>query len=336
VTRAFDDLTPAGQSRRLRALAYKALYAYDLDARRVSFTARAFNSVFRVDGADGASYALRIGPALRIHADGCEALEAAWIDALRRDIGFPSPAVIRTRDASADAWVRVDGVPEPRSCVLFEWVSGRPLRQQMSADLVRRVGELTAVVHEHGAASASADASVLSSNAPVGAPSGALVADRVLSFLAPKRLEELRPAYGSVLEEAVDRAQRTLDALWKHPARGPHLLHGDVQPSNVMVSRGNVTLIDFQDLIWGFEIQDLVFALLAFDQFEDAQAYRNAFRSGYEARRSWPEADPETIAALGAARHLNILNFGLSMRKPGLDTFVARHADRVARWMTNG
>jgi Ser/Thr protein kinase RdoA (MazF antagonist) len=174
----------------------------------------------------------------------------------------------------------------------------------------------------------------LSSNASADAPAGALVADCVLYFRTENRLEELRPTYGSVLGEAVDRAQQTLDALWKRPPHAPHLLHGDVQPGNVMASRGKVTLIDFQDLIWGFEIQDVVFALAALDHFDDAAVLMDAFRSGYEEVRPWPDAAPETVEALHAARHLNVLNFGLSIRRPGLETFVAGHADRVAEWMS--
>ena len=334
VSRAFSELTPTGQIRRLRALAAEALREYDLGVRRISFAAQAFNTVFRVDAADGSAYALRVSPELRIHTDGCEALEAAWIEALRRDIGFATPAVIRTRDASADAWVRTDGVPEARSCVLFEWVVGGRLRDRMSAEAVRRVGELTAILHDQGGSHASADASAVRSHASADAPVGALVADHVLYFRAENRLDELRPTYGSVLREGLDRAQRALDALWRSPPHSPHLLHGDVQPGNVMVSRGKVTLIDFQDLIWGFEIQDVVFALLAFDRFEEAPAYKDAFRSGYEAVRRWPDVDPETNAALRAARDLNVLNFGLNLRKPGFETNVTRHAGRVADWMS--
>ena len=54
---------------------------------------------------------------------------------------------------------------------------------------------------------------------------------------------------------------------------------------------------------------------------------------GYEERRRWPEADREVVAALTAARHLNVLNFGLSVRAAGLDEFVARHAGAVVDWM---
>ena len=70
-----------------------------------------------------------------------------------------------------------------------------------------------------------------------------------------------------------------------------------------------MTLIDFQDLIWGFEMQD------DSDRGRGARhagvpALEAAFRAGYEAVRPWPEPTPRPSAALRAARHLNILNFG--------------------------
>jgi Ser/Thr protein kinase RdoA (MazF antagonist) len=320
--RRFDELSVRGRSGRLRIVALEALRDYDIDVKRCSFVARAFNTVFRVDGANGSAHALRVSPDLRIHADGCEEAEAAWVAALRRDAGLPVPQVIASRAGSVVTWVSVPEVPGLRSCVLFEWVGGRRLRECMSADLVRKTGALMAIVHDQASVYASA---------PV---SGALVADRVLYFRAPRRLAELRPTYGSLLDDAVDRAQRVLDDLWRSPPHRPHLLHGDVQPGNVLVARSAaVTLIDFQDLIWGFEVQDASIALHALGRFDDAPGLMADFRDGYSSVRTWPEADADTAAGLRAARHLNVLNLGLNVRGPGLDEFIARHAAPVVEWM---
>lgn len=324
VVRGFDELTPIGQQRRLRLLALDALREYDIDVARCTFVARAFNNVFRVDATDGSRFALRVSPSGRIHAEGCELVEAAWVATLRRDAGLPVADVIEARDGSVVVWASAAGIPEPRSCVLFEWVPGRRLRECLTVDLARKTGALTAAVHEHGAAYAGDES---------GPPAGALVADRVLYFRTPGRLDELAPTYGSVLTDAADRAQGTLDDLWRNPPHRPHLLHGDVQTANVMVQRGEVVLIDFQDLIWGFEVQDVGFALRSFEYLEGGDAYSSAFRAGYESLRAWPEADRETWAALRAARHLNILNIGLSLGWADVDTFVARHAAPVVDWM---
>ncbi|HTD49145.1 MAG TPA: hypothetical protein VK771_01010, partial [Acidimicrobiia bacterium] len=59
----------------------------------------------------------------------------------------------------------------------------------------------------------------------------------------------------------------------------------------------------------------------------------DAFRRGYETVRDWPDAAPDTVAALGAARHLNLLNFGLNVRGPDLGPFIVRHAVPVVEWM---
>jgi Ser/Thr protein kinase RdoA (MazF antagonist) len=305
----------------LEALAVAALREYDLEIERCSFAARSFNTVFRVDATDGSSYALRVSPSLRIHADGCEVAEAAWLAALLRDVGVAVPQVIPARDGSVLVWASQAGVPEARSCVLFEWVGGQRLRERLGADLVRRFGELSAVVHEHAAGYLTEP------------PAGVLVADRVLYFRAPPRLGELRPAYGSLLDDALSRAQQALDELWHDAPHRAHLLHGDLQSGNVMVSRNAVVLIDFQDLIWGFDVQDVSMALLALEQHGDTGSWSEAFRAGYEAVRPWPDADPATLAALRAARHLNILNYGMSVDGPDTEAFIARHAAAIREWM---
>ena len=112
------------------AIARAALRAYDLDVVECEFAAHAFNTVFRVDVADGTQYALRVGAELRIHADGCEELEAAWVNALHAT-GVPVARVVAARDGAMV--VDVDG----RRCVLFEWVPGRPLRDDPTPELVR-------------------------------------------------------------------------------------------------------------------------------------------------------------------------------------------------------
>jgi len=72
------------------------------------------------------------------------------------------------------------------------------------------------------------------------------VADRVLYWLVEDRLSELTPTYGSLFLEARDRAQQTVDSLWRHPPHRPHLIHGDLVPSNVIVSGARLTPIDFR------------------------------------------------------------------------------------------
>jgi Ser/Thr protein kinase RdoA (MazF antagonist) len=289
------------------AIAREALARYDIEVADVTFAAQAFNTVFRVDAADGAAYAMRVGAALRIHADGCEELESRWLRELHAE-GLPVVHVVATREG--ESVVTAGG----RRCVLFDWVHGDSLRVRVTPELVHAAGVVLGSVHAE--------------DAGVGAvaPLGALAGDRVLSFLVPNRLDELEASLGTRFTDAVERAQAALDALWRDPPHPPRLLHGDVNQGNVLVDGDRVTLIDFQDLFWGFEIQDVTIPMLALP-------FADAFRAGYETVRRWPEAAPETVAALEAARHLNVLNFGLCGDRPRLDAVVARHAGPIAEWM---
>jgi Ser/Thr protein kinase RdoA (MazF antagonist) len=291
----------------LLGVARDAVRAYDIEVVDVTFAKQAFNTTFRVEADDGSAYALRVGPALRIHADGCEELETAWL----LELNGAGLRVVVPVAARNGAFVVSAG---ERRGVLFEWLPGRSLREHATRDFVRMAGTALARLHEQPAGDRT------------DAPAGALAGDRVLSFLAPFRLGELEARVGTPFGAAVERAQSGLDALWRKPPHPPRLLHGDVNLGNVLVDGAGVTLIDFQDLFWGFEIQDVTIATMA---LPDA----DAFRAGYETVRPWPEADGETIAALKAARHLNVLNFGLSVGKPGLDEFVARLAGPIAEWM---
>ena len=139
-----------------------------------------------------------------------------------------------------------------------------------------------------------------------------LTADRVLYWHLENRLHELGP----MILEAFDRATAGIEALWAAPPNPPQLLHGDLTPSNVMVGGDHLIPIDFQDAIWGLDVQDLSLSLVSLDHIDSSGDLRAAFRSGYESVRRWPDLSPELLDTLCAARRLHQLNLSLMLRKP--------------------
>ncbi len=91
------------------------------------------------------------------------------------------------------------------------------------------------------------------------------------------------------------------------------------------------TFIDFQDLQYGFDIQDLGITLDALAPHGTEAV--DAFIAGYVGVRPWPALSPEMLATLAAARSLNQMNLGLHLQKPGIAEFLDHHAVRVAQWM---
>ena len=184
------------------------------------------------------------------------------------------------------------------------------------------MGVIQARLHDHAAA-----------YTPPEIPAG-IVAERVVYFGNTSLLASYESAHGSMFIEAIERVQAHLDVLWKTPPHRPHLLHGDLGPQNIMRHRSVLTPIDFQDLQFGFDLQDVAITVADLRRvFHDASLIESLV-AGYRSVRPWPLTDEPLEQALAAARSLNVINLGLNLRRPGLQEFIDRHSALVAEWMT--
>jgi Ser/Thr protein kinase RdoA (MazF antagonist) len=195
------------------------------------------------------------------------------------------------------------------------------LRSRMSGRQAAALGRLSARLHQDAAAWA-----------PPGATS-VLRADRVLYWLIPERLSAAGSVFGfgTLFPDAVARAQTVIDSLWRSPPHPPHLVHGDLTPSNVIVSAGGgLVPIDFQDIVMGFEVQDLSVTVAMLRRWPDGARLAGAFRSGYAECRPWPDVSPALFESLIIARLLHTMNLTLNFADPdGLESYVAERAERV-------
>ena len=266
-------------------MALEALRSYDVAPQRVRLAAESFNSIFRVTTAS-AVYALRVGSVLQIHPEGTAAVEAAWHRRLRQQ-GVYVPDVLANMDGELATLV-TDGRAGhgPRVCILFEWVAGRSLRTCMTERRSAALGRLSARLQQDGAAWS-----------PPGAED-VLRADRVLYWRLPDQLAAAgsRFGFGTLFVDALARAQSVVDSLWQSPPHPPHLVHGDLTPPNVIVSPLNgLVPIDFQDAVWGFEVQDLSITVAALRRWPNGDRLIDAFRSGYSECRDLAGCLPGSV-----------------------------------------
>jgi Ser/Thr protein kinase RdoA (MazF antagonist) len=322
--RPFDQLTDRGRLARLCRLGADALAAWGekSPAAPMTVVGQSFNTVFRVDerGTGGdQTRALRVSPAFRIHTAGTEEAEARWVEDLHRD-GVETPRLFRTIDGAAAAQVERPDVPGVRTCTLMEWANGTPLVGAMTADRAANMGRLAATLHAHTAG-----------RQPT-ATTDVLVADRVLYWQLDDRVSTLS-GFGSLFVDALDRASRSVHALWNDPSGQRQLVHGDFTPSNVLVDGERITPIDFQDLVWAMDVQDLAITRSSYLRLERTDELWSNFRAGYEHVRPWPQLDSALWDALVAARRLHVLNLALTVRNAELEEYVARAADFFREWM---
>jgi len=276
-----------------------ALAHYDLVDPHVEFLTASFNSIHRVD-AGGRGYVLRVGSTHRIHRRGVAEAEDALTTAARA-AGVRAPRLVRTRAGAAA--VEMDG----RECVLFTWVDGAALRRPAAVADAAELGAIAALLHTMPA---------------VSRPSGALDArSSVVLFEIPDRLDEAGPQYGSLFADARDRARAAIDTLTGER----RLLHGDLTLNNVVRGPDGLAAVDFQDLFWGHVEQDLAHSLFSLARDDDGGRLTGAFRASYERISPWPFIDPGLLVA----RRLQLVNLALTMRRDGVDEYVARHASAL-------
>jgi Ser/Thr protein kinase RdoA (MazF antagonist) len=317
--RSYDALTRTGQLRRLRPLTVAASARYGITCRRLTFVADSFNVVFRIQSTTGNEYLMRVAPPLRIHPHGTAHAEAAWLDAIQRDTGIPVARVIKSGD-DLTVTAATEGVPQPRTCALFTWIQGRPASLRVTPAIARQAGALLATLHSQAS----------DWNDPVAR--SAPLANRVLYFDDERCFDRLG-RHRSLFAESCERAQATLDRLWAAPVRPPHLLHGDFTPNNLVIGPCGLVPIDFQDLIFGLEIQDVAISLHPFSARPNGAELAAAFQAGYQGLKPWPVEDEATLHDLFAARRLLMTNLALNLNKPGQDSYVEWMAGRLASWM---
>ncbi|HYN47931.1 MAG TPA: phosphotransferase [Candidatus Nanopelagicales bacterium] len=329
----FHELTVRGRARRLRGAVDAALAHYPLDVVRVRLIINETNGIFRVDTSDGARHVVRVGLGGEIAHSAREVFaETEWLAALAAETDLPVPIPVATRDGAPFVTVEVPGVPDPRNVVVFSWLEGRPLGERLTTPTMRAYGALSARLHAHGAAHRPSSPDVLPRY------------DRLNPFDEPFVVFEaehplVTPARRAVFAAAAEVVADEIDAL-RRSGEPMRVLHGDLHPWNVMASRRGLAPFDFEDLMWGWPVQDVATSLY-YLQGPDLEGWVTSFRDGYETVAPWPECRSGQVATFMIGRALVLANDLLitpewqSGAAPYLERYEARFrtflADRPIR-----
>lgn len=318
----YYDLTNRGRARRLRQLAIAALADYDLDVKSVRLITNAFNGIFRVDAEDGHKYVLRVcrpdeteNGLLQLRS------EMIWLAALRRDTDLQVPEPLVTRRGEYVSTTQVDCVPEARHCVIFSWLPGRDLDEQLNIEALEQFGALVARLHRHAAEwTPPAAFSIRRYDTPFPFELPILFDDAHRAMLPLARRE--------LFASTVERVQAAINHLQASGAP-MRVLHGDLHRWNAKFYRGRVSPFDFQEILWGWPVQDIAITLYYFHGEAEYPAWRAAFQRGYERLAAWPEAYPGEIDLFIAARGLMLANGLLTDVDPEWRAETPRYFERT-------
>jgi Ser/Thr protein kinase RdoA (MazF antagonist) len=282
----------------LLPVALAALEHYPLDVTAIEPLADQTNALFRIRTSNLGTRVLRVGVggAVRHPASVIES-EMMFLEALGSETDIAAPHPTRNRSGALVTLVPDPDTGETRTCVVFSWMPGLVLATALSAEAMEQFGRTAAALHRFGVAF----------RPPIGFTipryASAFPYDRpVVLFDSPLVGEAVRRrcrAMAGKVEEAIERlAQR----------EKPGIIHGDLYAWNAMLHEGTVGLFDFEEMLWGWPVQDVAGTFFTLWQHPQLEDFFVAYRRGYETIGEWPERVPGEITMFMAARSLMLAN----------------------------
>jgi len=338
----YEQLSRAGQTRRMRRLATTALAAYPFTLARVVRLAQGWNATFRVDGVDGARYALRIhrpdGPTTAMVRS-----ELMWLAAIRRDTDLVVPEPVPTNDGDLVTVVADPDIPEPRTCDLLRWIDGRFIHRGLTPAHLHRVGAFMGHLQAHGQRWP----------LPDGFTRGRV--DNITRF-AGTRKDNLSPEVaahaadlvvrvhsargGPIAHAVLDMARAARNSLAGVPEVSG-LMHADLHQENFLFAGVRVGAIDFDDCGFGSYLYDLAVTLSELTHRPGYRELRAALIAGYRTVRPLTAEREQLIGAFIALRFLQLAMVIVETRENPMfrDTWagaVAWHLDWLERYLASG
>ncbi|MBN2004514.1 MAG: phosphotransferase [Anaerolineae bacterium] len=269
---------------------------------------------------------------LRIYSDEETTLrenqaEMFWLDALKRDTDLKITEPIARRDGEYITLASVPGVPENRRCVLFNWIPGRPLENHLSAETYYLYGQALAKLHNHAAA--------LNPLPPAINPKKwdkvFYYPDEPVVYNTPEYAHLFSMERVDLLDRVIERANTVFESLFADKD-GQILIHGDLHYWNVHFYRGELYVIDFEDISLGYPVQDVAVTLYYGRGREGYAAWKAAFKQGYSRLRKWPVEDERTIETLMAARTAMFINY-VARIDPSPEEYIDQKCEALAHFL---
>jgi len=319
----YDQLTPRGQILRLRQLCIKALEDYPIDVARVRYLTTESTTMFRVDARDGSKYVIRLYSELDSSLAENET-EMFWLSALARDTDLRVTQPVARTDGELLTFISMDGVPGEKRCALYKWVPGVQLEKHISPRTYHQLGAIMAKLHNH------AETLRLPEHInPKRWDKVFYYPDEPVVYNTPKYSHLFTPEQIAIMDRTIAHVDPFLERLYRENG-GAILVHGDLHFWNAHIYRGQIYVIDFEDVLLGFPAQDIAICLYYLRNNENYDDLARAFQNGYATERDWPSFSQSDLHTLWMGRMANFANYAAQVDEPdGAREFISARCQEL-------
>ena len=134
-----------------------------------------------------------------------------------------------------------------------------------------------------------------------------------------------------IIDNVIERADEVFEKLFAN-RDGQIIIHGDLHYWNVHVHRGELYVMDFEDINLGYPVQDVAVTLYYGRQREGYLQWKNSFEKGYCSIRDWPVESEKTIETLMAARTVMFINY-VARVNPSPQTYIEDRSEDLQQFL---
>ena len=285
----------------LALLANEALGLWDLPtgskARLINVSE---NETFLVEAPDGFKSILRIHRE-DYHTETAIACEHAWSRSLNEEGGVKTPDILPGRNGSTIQSATSTALGQKRYLAMFEFVEGsEPDQQDDLTGGFEELGEIAAKTHLHS----------IDWERPE--PFERLVWDLDTVFGKEATWGNWRdgPNIGRRTRQVLEQVEATVIERLTQYGRGTDrfgLIHADMRLANLLITKGETRLIDFDDCGLGWLMYDFAAGISFMEDDPRIPELKQAWVRGYRSVRPLSEEDEAEITTFVMMRRLALL-----------------------------
>ncbi len=285
----------------LSLLANESLELWDLPAgSKARLINVSENETFLVEAPDGFKSILRIHRE-DYHTETAIACEHAWSRSLNEEGGVKTPNILPGRNGSTIQSATSTALGQKRYLVMFEFVEGsEPDQQDDLTGGFEELGEIAAKTHLHS----------IDWERPE--PFERLVWDLDTVFGKEATWGNWRdgPNIGQQTREVLEKVEATVIERLTRYGRGTDrfgLIHADMRLANLLITKGETRLIDFDDCGLGWLMYDFAAGISFMEDDPRIPELKQAWVRGYRSVRPLSEEDEAEIPTFVMMRRLALL-----------------------------
>ena len=287
---------------------------YDFsDRTRFSLLSESENKVYLIDDPDSAAnYVMRVNSGrLAYHTPASIASELMWLMALGSETDIVVPKVKAARDGSLVVTLSATDLDKPRHASVYSFLPGVEPPEDDLLPGFRRLGEISAGMHNHAKAWTPAAAFKRHAWSP-----DAILDDR-LDWGRWQNGVEVSTEVERLLTRVDRTVRRRLGAL-PQDRNVFGLIHADLRLANLLVQGDTTAIIDFDDCGFGWYLFDLAGALSFLEERADAPDLIASWLEGYRTVSQVPAEVEAEIPTLIVLRRLQLMGW-VGYQKDRLD-----------------